>query len=161
MFTVGLGVDGGKPKVTSHQLAWAVIWCCFSLSYTFLVFVMWNAPGWRHHFLSIFTFISMMYQYKNSETLRLYRGRCCNSLKRLNFLEKTLEKNLFAIPSTPISALIRMLSLCSESKCSGEDYSCDGTMVMSLFVCETANVSIRPLDEKTLWWVSFSNYFHI
>lgn len=157
MLTVGMGVDGGQPKVTSHQLAWAVIWCCFSLSFGFC-----NVEcAWLKTPFSIDFYFSMMYQYKNSETLRLFRGRCCNSLKRLNFLEKTLEKNLFAIPSTPISALIWRFSLCSESKCSGEDHSCDGTMAMSLFVCETANVSIRPLDEKTSWWVSFSSYFHI
>lgn len=35
---------------------------------------------------------SVKYQRRSSDSLRLYRARCCNSLKGWDFLEKSLEK---------------------------------------------------------------------
>lgn len=57
------------------------------------IYVTWQLCWRRECRISqVFSPILMMYQYRCAEIDRFYRGRCCNSLQRLDFVEKNLEK---------------------------------------------------------------------
>lgn len=69
-------------KLMSHLLQWALF--CYRPCHSCHSGLKMSVP--------LFIAILMIYQYRNSEIHRLYRVRCCNSLKRWNFMgEKTQQ----------------------------------------------------------------------
>lgn len=73
-------------------------------------------------------FISMIYKYRNS----LYRGRCCNSVKKQDFLVKTFDFVASGFNFCAYTATDAMVGFYING---------DGAAVMSQFASETTNAA--------------------